>query len=112
MSPAGDKIFVANFSHKKVLTLDRDGTLLHTFTDPDLQYPRGIHVTDLGQVLVCGHGSHNIIQLDGEGKKKLATIATERDGLHLPESLCYNTSTASIIVGQQHCKRIMVFEVK
>ena len=30
---------------------------------------------------LCGVGSDNIIQLDGEGKKKLATIATRGDGL-------------------------------
>ncbi|KAH3716664.1 hypothetical protein DPMN_059390 [Dreissena polymorpha] len=84
------------------------------FTDPDLQAPRGIHVTDLGQVLVCGGSSHTILQLDGEGKKKLATLATEWDGLCFPESFCYNRSTASIIVAQYLIlgNKILVFKVK
>ncbi|KAH3720349.1 hypothetical protein DPMN_063246 [Dreissena polymorpha] len=75
---SGDRIFVTSNLYK-VRTLARDGTVLHTFIDPDLKYPHGIHVTDLGQVLVCDNwgGSDTIIQLDTEGKKKLATIATE-----------------------------------
>ncbi|KAH3716626.1 hypothetical protein DPMN_059352 [Dreissena polymorpha] len=82
------------------------------FTDPDLHCPCGIHVTDLGQVLVCAASSNTILQLDGEGKKKLATLATERDGLNYPQSVCYNRSTASIIVTHHLSNKILVFKVK
>ncbi|XP_052235686.1 uncharacterized protein LOC127847672 isoform X4 [Dreissena polymorpha] len=112
VSPSGDKIFVTNFAHDKVITLARDGTVLCTFTDPELVWPRGIHVTAQGQVLVCGGESGNILQLDGEGKKKLATLATRSDGLHLPLSVCYNRSSTSIIVGQLQRADILVFKVK
>ncbi|XP_052245445.1 uncharacterized protein LOC127854442 [Dreissena polymorpha] len=112
VSPSGDKIFVTNCSHHKVLTLATDGTVLHTFTNPDLQEPNGINVTDLGQVLVCGGSSNTIIQLDGEGKKKLATLASKRDILAYPESVYFNRSTASIIVGQWARNKILVFKVK
>ncbi|KAH3716736.1 hypothetical protein DPMN_059465 [Dreissena polymorpha] len=61
VSPAGYKIFITNYSHHKVLTLARDGAVLQTFTDPDLQRQWGIHVTALGQVLVCGGSSNNLI---------------------------------------------------
>ncbi|XP_052229674.1 uncharacterized protein LOC127843850 [Dreissena polymorpha] len=112
VGPSGDKIFIINYSHHKVLTLARDGTVLQTFTDPDLQHPRGIHVTALGQVLVCGESSSTIIQQDGEGKKKLATLATRKDGLKYPRSVFYNRSTASIIVGQWSSNNILVLRVK
>ncbi|KAH3718340.1 hypothetical protein DPMN_061143 [Dreissena polymorpha] len=81
-------------------------------TDPDLRGPSGIHVTALGQVLVCGVQSTNLLQLDGAGKKKLATIATESDRLYGPLSVNFNRSTASIIVGTWHNYKILVFEVK
>ncbi|KAH3891018.1 transcription intermediary factor 1-alpha-like [Dreissena polymorpha] len=112
VSPSGDKIFVIHHSYE-VLTLATDGTVLHTFTDPDLQKPYSIHVTDLGQVLViCGRSSKTIIQLDGEGKKKLATLASEWDGLAYPVSVYFYRSTASIIVGQTARNNILVFKVK
>ncbi|XP_052235695.1 uncharacterized protein LOC127847674 isoform X5 [Dreissena polymorpha] len=112
VSPSGDKIFVTNFAHDKVITLARDGTVICTFTDPELVGPRGIHVTAQGQVLVCGASSRTILQLDGEGKKKLATLATRSDGLYKPQSVCYNRSSSSIIVGQNVCADILVFKVK
>ncbi|KAH3824495.1 uncharacterized protein LOC127832611 [Dreissena polymorpha] len=111
-SPTGDKIFVTNCDHDKVLTLARDGSILCTFTDPDLKGPLGIHVTAQGQVLVCGRDSHTLLQLDGEGRKKLSTLATSSDGLRYPFSVCYNRSTASIIVGQYETDKILVFKVQ
>ncbi|KAH3794006.1 hypothetical protein DPMN_147535 [Dreissena polymorpha] len=111
VSPSGDKIFVTNNTDDKVLTLARDGTLLHTFTDPDLQDPEGIHVTDLGQVLVCGFDSKTILHLDGEGKKKLATLARMSDGLDRSWSVCFKRSKASLIVGQADSNNIVVFKV-
>ncbi|KAH3718077.1 hypothetical protein DPMN_060875 [Dreissena polymorpha] len=114
VSPLGDKIYVTKLSDNKVLTLATDGTVHHTFTDPELRSPSGIHVTAQGQVLVCDGDSFTIIQLDGEGKKKMATLATRRDGLggERTQSVCYNRSTASIIVGQLQSKNIVVFKVK
>ncbi|XP_052231811.1 uncharacterized protein LOC127845132 [Dreissena polymorpha] len=111
VSPSGAKIFVTNNDHNKVLTLARDEALLCTFTDPDLQSPCGINVTAQGQVLVCGELSKTLLQLDGEGRKKLATLATSRDGLNFPRSVCYNRSTASIIVGNSFGRKILVFKV-
>ncbi|KAH3738398.1 hypothetical protein DPMN_045031 [Dreissena polymorpha] len=73
---------------------------------------RGVHSTVLGQVLVCGRDYNTLMHLDGEGKKQLATLATKRDGLSDPWSVCYNRSTASIIVGQLGCNKIMVFKVQ
>ncbi|KAH3739390.1 hypothetical protein DPMN_046042 [Dreissena polymorpha] len=96
MSPSGDRIFVTNYTHHKVLTLARDGTILCTCTDPDLQSPNGIHVTAQEQVLVCGADSNTILQLDVEGRKKLATLATRRD----------NTYHTVILIQQEHSLNI------
>ncbi|XP_052230959.1 uncharacterized protein LOC127844604 isoform X3 [Dreissena polymorpha] len=112
VNPTGDKIFVTNNDHRKVLTLARDGSVLCTFTDPDLQRPLGIHVTAQGQMLMCGGLSNTFLQLHGEGRKKLSTLATKRDGLFVPQSVCYNRSTASIIVGQRGNNIILVFNVQ
>ncbi|KAH3873668.1 hypothetical protein DPMN_036905 [Dreissena polymorpha] len=96
-----------------VLTLARDGTVLKTFTNPDLRTPSVIHVTDVRQVLVCGGDSFIILQLVGEGKKKLATLANWSDGLEEPVPVCYNRSTESIIVGQdKDYNNVLVFKVK
>ncbi|XP_052247084.1 uncharacterized protein LOC127855482 [Dreissena polymorpha] len=115
VGPSGDKIFVTIHNliqcQGMVLVLANDGKVLHKLSDLYPFFPQCIYVTDLGQLLVCCSSSYNIIQLDGEGKKKLATLATERDVLFCPMSVCYNKSTESIIVGQVHGK-LLVFKVK
>ncbi|KAH3742104.1 hypothetical protein DPMN_048838 [Dreissena polymorpha] len=113
VSPTGDKLYITNYRQNKLLTLARDGTLLATLTDPALERPDGLHVTPACQVLVCGGWSNIILQGDSEGKSKLATLATrKRDGLSWPESVCYSSTTSSIIVGQYYNNNILVFRVE
>ncbi|KAH3836527.1 hypothetical protein DPMN_109899 [Dreissena polymorpha] len=48
VSPTGDKLYITNRSHDKLLTLAKDGSVLATFTDPALKDPRCVHVTPSG----------------------------------------------------------------
>ncbi|XP_052235098.1 uncharacterized protein LOC127847298 [Dreissena polymorpha] len=112
VSPTGDKLYITNTSHAKLLTLARDGSVLATFIDPALQWPKGLHATHAGQVLVCGNNSNTILQVDSEGKRKLATLGTKEDGVVSAWSVCYNRHTASIIVGLERNSSILVFKVK
>ncbi|KAH3749461.1 hypothetical protein DPMN_183959 [Dreissena polymorpha] len=81
VSPTGDKLYIANLSKHNLLTLAKDGSVLAIFTDHALKNPRCVHVTPAGQVLVCGYQSNIILQVDDEGKRKLAILATKEDGL-------------------------------
>ncbi|KAH3739636.1 hypothetical protein DPMN_046290 [Dreissena polymorpha] len=111
VSPAGDKIYVTNYTQHKLHTLATDGTLISTFMDPDLQNPKSVCVTPAGQVLVCGNSCNTVIQVDHEGKKKLATLASQKDGLSKPSSVCYNTNTNQIIVGLNCNSKIIVMDL-
>ncbi|KAH3873856.1 uncharacterized protein LOC127869101 [Dreissena polymorpha] len=111
VSPTGDRLYITNPEQNKLLTLARDGTLLATFTDPALRSPCGLHVTPAGQVLVCGWGPYTILQVGWEGESKLATLATQKDGVSWPQSVCYSSTTSSIIVGQYR-DNIVVFRVE
>ncbi|KAH3750422.1 protein PML-like isoform X2 [Dreissena polymorpha] len=51
VSPTGDKLYITNYIQHKLLTLARDGSVLSTFMDYELECPRGVHVTPAGQVL-------------------------------------------------------------
>ncbi|KAH3771555.1 protein PML-like [Dreissena polymorpha] len=111
VSPTGDKLYIINCPQQKLLTLARDGSVLATFTDHALQLLNGLHVTPAGQVLVSANGSNTILQVDSEGKRKLATLGTKEDGVVEPISVCYNRHTASIIVGLYKKSSIIVFKV-
>ena len=114
VSPTGDKLYITNHSKHKLLILARDGSVLVTFSDPALAWPTGVNVTPSGQVLVCGGQYPNfyIVQLDREGRRKLATLATEKDGMGNPWSVCYNRHTACIIVGLFNINIIQVFKAQ
>ncbi|KAH3894563.1 hypothetical protein DPMN_018721 [Dreissena polymorpha] len=111
VSPTGDRLYITSYQNK-LLTLARDGTLLATYTDPALRGPSGLHVTPAGQVLVCGHQSDTVQQVGWEGQSKLATLATREDGVRSPWSVCYSSTTSSIIVGQGWGDNILVFRVE
>ncbi|KAH3749833.1 hypothetical protein DPMN_184348 [Dreissena polymorpha] len=82
-----------------------------TFTDPQLKSPRSVHVTPSVQVMVCGYISNTIIQVDSEGKKKLAILASMKDGVHTPVSVFYSSSTNSIILGLDNNNAMLGFKV-
>ncbi|KAH3717393.1 hypothetical protein DPMN_060179 [Dreissena polymorpha] len=80
-------------------TLSRDGiilSILSIFTDRQLQSPIAVHVTEKGQVLVCGENT--IIQVDSEGKKKITALAIPN--VHNPLSMC--SLWKSVIVGSSN----------
>ncbi|KAH3776940.1 uncharacterized protein LOC127843632 [Dreissena polymorpha] len=110
--PAGDMIYVTNNSQHKLITLAMDGTLISTFTDPELRHPYCVHVTWAGHVLVCGNTSNAVIQVDREGKKKLATLLSQNDGLSSPTSVCVNKNVDQITVGLYNKNQIIVLELK
>ncbi|KAH3879536.1 hypothetical protein DPMN_003439 [Dreissena polymorpha] len=114
VSPTGDRLYITIISswQDKLLTLARDGTLLATYTDPALDGPHGLHVTPAGQVLVCGFWSNTVLQVGWEGESKLANLATQEDGVWYPQSVCYSSTTSSIIVGQLMDDNILVFRVE
>ncbi|KAH3894391.1 hypothetical protein DPMN_018548 [Dreissena polymorpha] len=112
VSPTGDRLYITSYKQARLLTLARDGTLLATYTDPALRNPRGLHVTPAGQVLVCGCWSANVLQVGWEGESKLATLATQEDGVWNPRSVCYSSKTSSIIVGLLVDDNILVFRVE
>ncbi|KAH3715707.1 hypothetical protein DPMN_058419 [Dreissena polymorpha] len=113
VSPTVDKLYITNSTQHKLLTLARDGSVLATFMDPELEWPTCVHVTPAGQVLVCGYkNSKTVLQVDRKGSRKLATLATGSDGLQWPKSVCYNNNTDSIVVGQNGNNKILVYKVK
>ncbi|KAH3870217.1 hypothetical protein DPMN_033399 [Dreissena polymorpha] len=112
VSPTGDRLYITSYYYSKLLTLARDGTLLATYPDPALRNPSGLHVTPAGQVLVCEYWSSTVLQVGWEGESKLATLVTHEDGVWGPESVCYSSTTSSIIVGQFRSNNILVFRVE
>ncbi|XP_052781939.1 uncharacterized protein LOC128218327 [Mya arenaria] len=94
----GKTIYITNFSNNQLITLDNNGNKLATFTDPDLVAPDGVHSTTAGHVFVCCFNSNTVLQVDQDGKTKLATQARKQDGVHHPQVLFFSSRTSSLVV--------------
>ncbi|XP_052780149.1 uncharacterized protein LOC128217217 [Mya arenaria] len=111
VSPDGERIYVTNYNASKLITLDTSGQVLYTVDDPDLQNPTGLCVSPSGHVFVCGQESHTVLQVDQEGRKKLATVAREADDLCYPRSVWFSEQTSTLIVGNLHQDNITVVKL-
>ncbi|KAH3846414.1 hypothetical protein DPMN_088715 [Dreissena polymorpha] len=109
VSTDGSRLYVTNRSNHKLLTLSVDGTVLSSLEDPALLNPIGVHVSEAGQLLVCGEGSNNLVQVDSE--RGMVTLASEENGLHYPYSVYYSERTSRLIVAQ-NSKNILVIKTK
>ncbi|KAH3871588.1 uncharacterized protein LOC127868527 [Dreissena polymorpha] len=122
VSPDGERIYMAKVSSSSVqlLTLSSDGRVLSTLTDPALKWSRldygcaqaGLHVTDSGQLLVCAFNSNTILQVDSDGKKRLAEMATNKDGVVHPSALYFSKRKSKLIVGMWQTDHILVFDAE
>ncbi|XP_052778641.1 uncharacterized protein LOC128216090 [Mya arenaria] len=99
ISNDGETIYITNYNEHKVITLDNNGNKLALLTDPDMKEPTGVHVTPAGHVFVCCYNPGTVLQVDKDGKKKLATLAREENGVYGPFDLYFSRRTSSLIVG-------------
>ncbi|XP_052778625.1 uncharacterized protein LOC128216073 [Mya arenaria] len=99
ISNDGKTIYMTNNSKHQLITLDKKGKKLALLTDPDMEEPTGVHVTPAGHVFVCWCYYDAVLQVDKDGKKKLATLARKEDGLDSPNDLFLSSRTSSLIVG-------------
>ncbi|XP_052786919.1 uncharacterized protein LOC128222112 [Mya arenaria] len=106
----GEKVYVTSYDKNELITLDKDGQMLSTLEDPELQGPWGLCVSPSGHVFVCGSTSHTVLQVDREGRKKLTTVTRRADGLCLPLSVCFSEQTSSLIVGNHGQDQIIVYK--
>ncbi|KAH3873555.1 hypothetical protein DPMN_036793 [Dreissena polymorpha] len=114
VSPDGDRIYVANQDSHQLVTLSRDGTVISTLTKHGLSFHAyslpGLHVTDSGQVLLCGYSPGTIVQVDRDGRQILAEVVTKNDGVTHPLPVYYSKHTGSLIVGMMNNNDIIVFK--
>ncbi|KAH3893911.1 hypothetical protein DPMN_018063 [Dreissena polymorpha] len=106
-----DKIYVLNWAQQQVLTLNMFGQVLTSFTDPELETPYDVHVSESGHVLIAGYSSKIIIQLNSKGTKKIDHVVSLKEGNNILY-VCVLKRTGSILVGSYGTDEILVFNTK
>ncbi|XP_052283872.1 uncharacterized protein LOC127880590 [Dreissena polymorpha] len=135
VSADGERIYLVCYGPNQLVTLSKNGTVISIMKEPSLDWGdqlafhglhvtemgsldsgdklllHGLHVTEMGQVLVCGFVSNKIIQVDRDGRQRLAEVVTEKDDVDrpIPVSVYYSKHTGTLIVGMLENDSIFVF---
>ncbi|KAH3805894.1 uncharacterized protein LOC127835466 [Dreissena polymorpha] len=122
VSPNGDRIYLTNDHSNHLITLSTIHCTVISKLDLNVLKMRselaqpvlyGLHVTAMGNVLVCGGlSSNSIVQVDKHGIEVLATVVTEEDGVKSPTSVYFSQQTGSLIVGMWNKDSILVLNMK
>ncbi|XP_052778114.1 uncharacterized protein LOC128215470 [Mya arenaria] len=110
VSPDGERIYFILKETHTLLTLDKDGQVLSIFAHV-IQDLSGLFVSPSGHVFLCGEQSQTVVQVDREGRKKLATVVRENNGLIKPLSLCFCEQNSNLIVGNSDSDNITVVKL-
>jgi len=114
VSPDGSRIYITNPTHDQLITLNKDGTKLSTLTHPELKYPTDAHVTSQGHVFVSCCDLHTVVQVAvmNDGKQTVTPLAGKGEGLNEPTSLCFNSSSDTLVVGLSLDDKIVELHMK
>ena len=110
VSASGEKIFVSDSGTHSVACLTPSGTVIYTYKDGDISWPRGLICDSGDNVLVCGWGSHNVHTISPDGNK-YCTLLKSKDGLNNPYSIAYKGSEDTLIVGCLSSNKLLLFKL-
>ena len=104
----GERIYVADYSNDRLITLNKEGEQIASLSDNDLEGPSGICVAGNGSVLICGEHSNAVLQVDKEGKQKLVTLVNMNTTAKRAEVLWFDRDKRQLIVGQDNNSILVV----
>ena len=110
VSASGEKIFVSDFNKDTITCLTHSGTVIYTYKDGDMTWPRGLICDSGDNVLVCGRDSNNVHTISPDGTK-YRTLLTSQDGLTYPFSIAYKESEDTLIVGCRNSNKLRLFKL-
>ncbi|XP_052765128.1 uncharacterized protein LOC128206591 [Mya arenaria] len=102
-------LYVSDHVANTVLQLSMDGKVLWESVDKLITRPESVVDVGLGQLLVCGHESNNVMLLT-ERDGKMTEILGENDGLTRPFSVTFCPLTRAIVVGMYNSDSLKVFK--
>ena len=114
VSPDGSRIFITDCTNHQLITPNKDGTKLSTFTHPEMLYPRCVSVTLLGHVFVSCQESNTVIQVVvmNDGTQTVTPLAGKEKGITEPTVLYFNGSTNTLVVSMFENDNIVELRLK
>ena len=110
VSNSGEKIFISDGGTHTITCLTTTGTVIYSYKDDYMRFPRGLICDSGDNVLVCGLGHDNVRTISPDGNK-CHTLLTSQDGLRYPRSVAYKESEDTLIVGCEDSSKLLLFKL-
>ncbi|KAK3095221.1 hypothetical protein FSP39_011771 [Pinctada imbricata] len=92
------KIYISDAGLNAILTLNPDGQILASFSDPQMIHPTGMTIDYQGNLYVCGKNSKNIIRIPFTSGNGASNILAQNDVISNPRAMCFYTDGETLLV--------------
>ena len=96
------RVYLTDWANSRVTCFQLDGKIVYQYKDKGLKRTLGIYVDSVGNSLVCGPGSQNIVVITADGRKQ-GELLTSKD-ITLPRCIDYRPEDNTLIVGCENSK--------
>ena len=110
LAGSNPRVYLTQWSNCTVTCLQLDGKMVYLFQDiNELAGPNGIYVDSVGNSLVCGSDSDNLIVFTADGEKH-EELLTDED-IKKPQCINYRPEDNTLIVGCWKNSKLFVYKL-
>ena len=109
LAGSSPRVYLTDWDNDRVTCFQLDGKMVYPYEDKELEQPTGIYVDSVGNKLVCGHQSHNVVIINADGRKH-GELLTSKD-VSYPICIDYRPEDNTLIVGCWKSSKLLVFKL-
>ncbi|KAH3701467.1 hypothetical protein DPMN_076455 [Dreissena polymorpha] len=93
----GTRVYIPDTDNDRLITVDQNGQVVSVFKDEELKNTACVCFAFNGSVFVCGESTKKIIQVDIEGREKLASIESKTETPM--KTMWFNRERNELVIG-------------
>lgn len=108
-SDNGKMVHVTDLN-KGLVTVDREGNVLWTFSGSELKMAWGVCTDAYGNCFVAGSNSGNVVQIGTSGDY-LGEVVPASYGIKDPQAVCFDRESSRLLVTRYNCNSVHIFSL-
>ena len=103
------RVYLTDYGNSRVTCFQLDGKMVYQYGDKELKRPNGIYVDSVGNSLVCGTDSDNVVVITADGRKH-GELLNSKD-IRWPMCIDYRPEDNTLIVGCWKSSKLFVYKL-
>ena len=109
LAGSSPRVYLTDGYNDRVTCFQLDGKMVYQYEDKELRWPSGIYVDSVGNSLVCGTDSRNVVIMTADGRKH-GELLTSKD-ITRPMCIDYRQEDNTLIVGCWKSSKLFVYKL-